>query len=239
MSFLNSLRPPASYQSGESEEQVEAESIRDHWKCETLESRKRVREELGDPQPRKYCFGCVYELSTEGVQISSADFKELCLVAAKCVGQMSLEAYGKELERLYKGFREKTNRKERHEHRVPLPEWKASSIVEHLCHHNVDPEIQTWIRLIEIQEMILVCMDSIVETNVAGQKRINKDSAATYEKLVKLWYHVASRPLDKQFGYRKNARMDIESVNQPFITTNQKSIIDYYTSSQGPHLVRQ
>jgi len=242
MSFLRSLRPP-SVASGESDEDVRSVASssgppKDVWKLEEVESRKRVREELGDPQQRKECFGCVYDLSTEGVHISREDFRQLCLVASKCIGQMSLEAYGKEIARLYEEFREKTNSKGLHEDRDPLPPWSAASIVEHMCHHNVDPEIQTWVRLIEIQEMIAITMTSIVEYNQHGQKRINDKAAATYERLVKTWYFVSSRQLDKHFAFRKNAKIDVDSINQPIVTQNQKSIIDYYVEAQGPYIRR-
>ncbi len=240
MSFLAALRHNHhEHEGGESDVESSENNTRrgfekaPEWTLEELSSRKRVREELGEPQPRKECFGCVYDLSTESVSICNESFKELCLVASKCIGQMSLEALGMELGRLYEDFRQEMNAKAQHEDRVPLPAWKPSSIVEHLKYHNVDPEIQTWVRLIEIQEMISIAMDSIVEIHpTTFVRRINKDSAATYERLVKLWYHVASRPLDKQFGYRKKGRLDIESVNQPFITKNQKSIVDYYVSAQ-------
>jgi hypothetical protein len=219
------------------EHEIEQDKGNGIWTPYELPTRKRLREELGSAQERKTCFGCVYDMSADSVHINSQDFKQLCLVASKCVGQMSLEALGKEIERLYESFREEANKKEQHEDRRPLPPWSASSIIEHLLFHNVDPEIQMWIRLIEIQEMIRTSQDSILEYNEKLKKmRVNKEASLVYERLVKLWYHVASRPLEKQFGYRKNAKIDIESVNQPFVTKNQKSIVDYYKEAQSFNL---
>ena len=62
------------------------------WEKTDLPSRKRARDVLGEPACRSKCFGCVYELSTEAVQIPSQTFKELILLASKCVCQMSLES---------------------------------------------------------------------------------------------------------------------------------------------------
>lgn len=210
------------------------------WELEELTSRKREREELGTPQPRNECFGCVYDMSTDGVTICHESFKELCVVASQCIGQMSMEALGKELGRLYEDFRQDMNNRSQHEDRVPLPPWKPSSIVEHLKYHNVDPEIQKWVRLIEIQEMINLTMETAIEINpITSKRRVNKDALRTYTELVKLWYHVAERPMEKQFGYRKKGRLDIEVANQPFITKNQKSIVDYYIAAQRQNLAFQ
>jgi hypothetical protein len=223
---------------GDEDETIAPQLQREKWNHEELTSRKRLREELGEPEARKYCFGCVYDLSQEAVPLCNESFRELCMVASKCIGQMSMEALGRELERLYNDFREETNRKARYDGQSPLPEWKAASIVEHLKEHNVDPEIQTWVRLVEIQELINKCHETILEVNEhTGKSRVSKDGARTYKDLVQLWYFVAKQPLDKQFGYRKGGRMDVESVNQPFITKNQKSIVDYYVSAQRRHFV--
>jgi hypothetical protein len=214
----------------DSEHQEHPPAERERWIPEELPSKKRVREELGEPDERKSCFGCVYELSADATQLPSQGFKELVLLASKCIGQMSFEALGSEMARIYEKFRRDINRRNRHEDEAPLPPWTASSIIEHLKYHNVDPEVQTLVRLIETQEMIGICCKGIVEVNEkTKQQRINKDALINYERLVKLWYHIASKPLDKQFGYRKNARVDLESVNQPFITKNRKTIVDYYT----------
>lgn len=211
-----------------------------NWELEELTSRKREREELGEPQPRNECFGCVYDMSTNGVSICHESFKELCVVASQCIGQMSMEALGKELGRLYEDFRQDMNNRKQHEDRVPLPPWKPSSIVEHLKYHNVDPEIQKWVRLVEIQEMINLTMETIIEINpTTNKRRVNKDALRTYTELVKLWYHVAERPMEKQFGYRKKGRLDIEVANQPFITKNQKTIVDYYIAAQAQNLAFQ
>jgi hypothetical protein len=240
MSFLarpNYFANSNSHQSEEQEHEDEQETEKEKWIPHELTSRKRLREELGEPQPRKVCFGCVYESCTESVRINNFDFKQLCLVASKCVGQMSLEAYGEEIAMYFAKFREDTNKNGLHEDGRPIPPWSASSIVEHLLYHNVDPEIQTWVRLIEIQEMIRTCSECIFEYNDKLKKmRVNKEASLTYERLVKLWYHVTSRPLDKQFGYRKSSKIDMDSINQPFITKNQKSIVDYYKEAQSSYI---
>lgn len=208
--------------------------VRDNWTPDELPSAKRAREELGEPEERKVCFGCIYELSTSSVQISSQAFKELVLLASTCLGQMSLEALCSEMARVYERFRSEINSRRRHEDQVPLPPWSAASIAEHLIYHNVDPEVQTWVQLIRIQEMQTLCCKTIVEVNDrTGQPRLNRDALCNYERLVKLWHHVASKPLDKQFGYRKGGRIDAQQINQPFVTKRQKYIVDYYSNGTG------
>lgn len=210
---------------------AEPEEEKEKWELQSLGSNKRAREELGEPGPRQFCFGCVYDLSTEGVPMCNESFRELVMVASKCIGQMSIEALGKEIERLYEQFRRETNKKKLHEG-TPLPEWKASSIVEHLLHHNVDPQVQVWVQLCHIQELIATELESIVEIGSKSKKpRLRKDGVQNYERLVKLWHHVSARPMDKMFAYRKDNKIDVESINQPFITRNQKSIVDYYTAA--------
>lgn len=205
---------------------------RDHWSPDELPSNKRLREELGEPEQRKYCFGCIYELSASAAQIPSKAFKELVMLGTKCIGQMTIEALSQEMARVYEEFRRDINSRRRHEDDVPLPPWSAASIAEHLTEHNVDPEVQTWVTLMRNKEMQNVCLKTMVEVNDrTGQPRLNRDALCNYERLVKLWYHVASKPLDKQFGYRKGARLDVESVNEPIVTKRQKYIVDYY----APH----
>jgi hypothetical protein len=205
------------------------EDHREKWVLNELPSRVVTRTELGVAGHRKHCFGCVYEFSTDAVTIPNQAFRELVLMASKCIGQMSLEALCTEMARIYKKFQQDVNSKHRHEDDVPLPDWDAATIAEHLKYHNIDPEVQTWIRLIEIQEMINIECESIIEINdKTGKRRNNKDALMNYERLIKLWYHVTSRPLDKQFAYRKGTRMDLDTINQPFVTKHQKTIVDYY-----------
>lgn len=207
------------------------EPTRDHWTPDELPSAKRARDELGEPEERKFCFGCIYELSTNTTQIPNQAFKELVLLGTTCIGQMSIEALSHEMARIYERFRSEINARRRHEDGTPLPPWSAASIAEHLVNHNVDPEVQTWVQLVRIQEMQTLCCKTIVEINDrTGQPRLNRDALCNYERLVKLWHHVASKPLDKQFAYRKGARMDVAQINQPIVTKRQKCIVDYYSS---------
>lgn len=214
-------------------------SIKDAWKpAGSLPSRKRERETFEQPpRDRGNCFGCVYDLSMNSKNITRTDFKELCMVAAKCTAQMSITVLGNELARLYKRMQEDVNSKNQFDGRNPLPDWDAPDIIDHLRHHNVDPEIQTWVRLVEIQEMITLCIDNMMEENeVTGQIRVNERELRKYDILIKQWYYVASRPLEKLFAYRKGARMDVASLTQPFVTATARPIVDEYLKAQQVHV---
>ena len=69
-----------------------------------------------------------------------------------------------------------------HEDDRPLPEWKAASIIEHLTKHNTDPEVQTWVRLIEIQEMII---DEIQENEKKLRREISQEDLEVFLKVLK------------------------------------------------------
>ena len=73
---------------------------KEKWNADELTSRKRLREELGEPEARKYCFGCVYDMSRDGAAMDNERFRDMCTVAAQFIGQNSMEALGKELESL-------------------------------------------------------------------------------------------------------------------------------------------
>lgn len=151
-------------------------SAKDAWQpAGTLPSRKRERDVFeAEPRDQGRCFGCVYDLTGNSKNIARTDFKELCMVASKCTAQMSITVLGNELARLYKRMQEDVNSKNQHDGRDPLPDWEAVDIIEHLRHHNVDPEIQTWVRLVEIQEMITLCIENMMEENtITHNRRVN------------------------------------------------------------------
>lgn len=214
-------------------------SAKDAWEpAGSLPSRKRERDafERG-PVDRGNCFGCVYDLSSNSKNISRTDFKEMCMVAAKCTAQMSITVLGNELARLYKKMQEDVNSRNQFDGRTPLPDWEAADIIEHLRHHNVDPEIQTWVRLVEIQEMITLCIENLMEYNrVNNNTRINRQELQKYSELVKMWYFVARQPLEKLFAFRKGARIDVQAMSQPFATTTGRSLIDEYQKAQQAHV---
>lgn len=54
--------------------------------------------------------------------------------------------------------------------------------------------------------------------------------------LLRQWYYVSSRPLEKLFAYRKGSRIDVQSMAQPFATHVGKSLIDNYISAQQQHV---
>lgn len=152
---------------------------------------------------------------------------------------MSITVLGNELARLYKRLQEDVNSKNLHDGRDPLPDWEAADIIEHLRHHNVDPEIQTWVRLVEIQEMITLCIGNMMEENsVTGHRRVNMQELRKYDLLLHQWYFVSSKPLEKLFAYRKASRIDVQSMQQPFATSVGKSLIDNYISAQQQHVSR-
>ena len=214
-------------------------SAKDAWQpAGTLPSRKRERDVFErDPCDQGKCFGCVYDLTGNSKNISRTDFKELCLVASKCTAQMSITVLGNELARLYKRMQEDVNSKNQYDGRDPLPDWDAADIIDHLRHHNVDPEIQTWVRLVEIQEMITLCIENMMEENtVTNHRRVNMQELRKYDMLLRQWYYVSSRPLEKLFAFRKASRLDVQSMSQPFATSVGKSLIDNYISAQQQHV---
>ncbi len=209
----------------------------ERWVQQTLAMEERIATELGPKGLRKDCFGCMYSEKT--AKMCSTEFEKMCFLGAKCVGQMSMEALGVIMARHYAAFRRDTNSRPMEEDDEPLPEWPAASIVDHLLHHNTDPEIQTWINLIRIQEMITIAIDSIVEFNeTTGKKRIAEKGLKSYDTLVKLWYFTASRPLPKCFGYKKGKHIDVDANNQPFITRHGKALVDHYVDAQERYIHR-
>lgn len=113
--------------------------------------------------------------------------------------------------------------------RAPIPGWDAASILHHLRYHNVDPEIQTALRLYEIQEVLCKAYDAIIEvSDKTGEVRINEKQAAIVERYIKLWYFVSRQKAKDLSFYNPGAHIDTNVASQSVVTTERKEIVNWF-----------
>jgi hypothetical protein len=99
---------------------------------------------------------------------------------------------------------------------LPLPEWSAERILECLFYHNTDPELQSWLRLYELQDWMRCIMEhgAIEIHEETGKIRPAKDSIASATKLMEQYYKINGRDVTKMLGYSGGSRIDYNAAKQ-------------------------
>ena len=193
-----------------------------------LKSRRLEIEAFGEAGSRAECFGCVY-FGEKDTTIPSDELVKLIEMARQSLGRIDMVCLAKGMADYYeKHIRQKINR-----HLMPgqkpLPEWKEAQILEHIRYHNQDPLVQQVIILAETQELRAALLDCCFEvSNKTGKVRPNKHNIESYEKMVKLQFHVQKQDATKMSFYSAGARINPEILNQGLLSTHTKSLHNYW-----------
>lgn len=117
----------------------------------------------------------------------------------------------KQVEEKYKLIRQKTN-KNKSLNEVKLPVWKAADILHHFRYHNTDPEIQHWLKLNSLQQIMkTVVENSLVEKNdITGKERINERQFKIYLDAMKQHSSVSKENPKKMAFYQPGRYLNNE-----------------------------
>lgn len=111
---------------------------------------------LGTPQPKDECFGCVYARN-DSTAIEFNRWSALEAMAAKMFSSADLEALAGEMEKFYERYMRGPTLKafaaRGYKGAPPLPEWKAATIVAHFETHNNDFLFRRVKRLRQVDEL--------------------------------------------------------------------------------------
>lgn len=197
-----------------------------------LLSRQAELDALGEAQDRSKCFGCVYMGEREQTAIPYKDLMDLIEMGRKAMGRCHPVTLAKEMARRYRVLRREINKQVMPGER-PLPEWKASTILEHIRSHNQDPETQMWVTLCEIKELKEAALEGAVEYNKGTKrKRVNDKQVSAYEKLVKLEMFVYNKKPQDMWGYSAGGHLDPKSMNQGMLALSGKPVVSLWQNAK-------
>ncbi len=188
-----------------------------------LKTRVIERERLGEPPERSQCFGCVYF----GERDTSVPFEQLNILidmARQSMGRTDMVVLAEHMATYYEEeVRHRINRSLLPGERMLGP-WPASQILEHLRHHNQDPQVQQVVLLAEMQEMRALLLDCCFERSVKTKAiRPNKHNIDCYDKIVKLQLLTHKQDAAKMAFYSANARIKDEMLSE-LISTQTKRV---------------
>lgn len=195
-----------------------------------LPSRQIERERMPEQQRQQQseCFGCVYMGERNAAAIPYEDIMEIIDMARKSIGRTDLTTLALHMAKKYKRLRREINRNLL-EGEEPLPPWNARTILDHIRHHNQDPEVQQVVILSEIQELREKALNACLEKDtVKGNVRCNKDQVACYEKLVKLQSFIQGKDPSKQAFYSGGAHIDPKVTKQGLLAVTGKNLVSYW-----------
>ena len=179
-----------------------------------LATREQEQRELGEPDPRSTCFGCIYMGERDTGAMNQEDLVELMDMVVKSIGQTDEVTLVKEVARRYRGIRDKTNRSLLPGER-PLPDWSPSTILDHFRWHHCDPEFHLWLGLKDVREAKAVALEAMVVCNTpTKRRRIDKDQVRAYTDLVKLEWQLAKIDPSKCTFYSAGKRLDVEGISK-------------------------
>ena len=214
-------------------EALEADEGPPRYEACGLVTRLEEKQELGEPDNRSVCFGCVYIGEREQTAIPYKDVMDLIEMGRAAVGRCHPVTLAKDMAERYARIRQKCNRNLL-PGETPLPEWKPATILDHIRNHNQDPETQMWVSLCEIQELKQAALEGAVEVHPATKrKRVNDKQIAAYERLTKLQYFVQSKDPQKMWGYSGGSHIDPKSISQGMMAMSGKNIVALWENARS------
>ena len=202
------------------------------WEPHGLESRRREKYELKDETPtnstQENCFGCIYIGERVKVTVPEEKFLELITLIRECVARSDPVTLAKYVHKRYTALQKDVN-DNLLDGNEPLPDWSQSMILNHIRNHNTDAEIQTWLRLTEIQELMQVALKASVEIDQeTGHIRINTQQNKAYQDLLKLYCQVAKLDLSKMIFMSNGDHINMDNARQEIIAKDDKDLFNYF-----------
>lgn len=196
-----------------------------------LDSRQKEENELGYPDKQGNCFGCVYIGEQDAAAIPYEDIIILINYIRKSIARTDPINLSQHIAEQYAILRADINRTLMPGEK-PLPKWTAATILDHIRNHNTDPEIQTWVRLSEIQELMQVALYSSVEQDVdTGAKQVNEKQCKIYMDLCKVYEQLQKSDPTKKNFFKPGAHIDMKTASQGFIAVSGKNLTDRWNNT--------
>ena len=193
-----------------------------------LPSRTHEHCELDQPQKRSECFGCVYVGERNTASIPYEDIMSIINIARQSLARTDLATMAIHMAQKYAKLRSEINRNLM-PGEDPLPEWKASTILDHIRHHNQDPEVQQVVCIAEVQELREHALNACLERDeMSGNIRANKDQVACYERLTKLQFQLQRMDATKMAFYSGGAHLDPKTTKQGVFAMSGKNLRSYW-----------
>ena len=215
------------------EEAIEGEEGDDDvalYKPLLLPSRTYEQAELNESQKRSECFGCVYIGEKNAAAIPYEDIMNIINIARQSMARTDLSTMAIYMAEKYEKLRNEIN-SSLMPGEDPLPEWKASTILEHIRHHNQDPDVQQLVCIAETQELREHLLNACLEKDeITGNVRGNKDQIACYEKITKLQFQLQKMDATKMAFYSGGAHVDTNVAKQGAFAMSQKNLRSYWSS---------
>jgi len=192
-----------------------------------LETRHEEKVELGKPDVRKGCFGCVYVGERDPTAIQYENIAALVDMITKTIARTDPINLSIHVAKRYKKMQTDINNNLL-PGEEPLPEWSAASVLDHIRNHNTDPQIQTWLRMCEIQELMQVALEASVEIDKeTGDKRVVSSQVKIYLDLLKVYESLSKSDPSKKLFYKPNAHIDMNANSQGLLAVSGKNIFKY------------
>jgi hypothetical protein len=104
--------------------------------------------------------------------------------------------------------------------------WTCYGMISHFIYHNSDPWIKTWLRQVQLSELIDTFHDECIYLRHAASKRknLNKDNAKLYSAMVKTEQSIMNAKPDKMCFVNKKRSLE-QGTNTAFITTIHRKVI--------------
>jgi hypothetical protein len=193
-----------------------------------LATREEELTELGPPRvPRSSCFGCVYIGEVEAGESSSEELIVLFKYIRKCISKMDPISLAVDVANRYLVIQKDVNSHLTY-NQQPLPDWDAASILEHFRYHTADPEMQTWLRIVELQEMGKIALRaSVIRNTDNDEMQLDEKQCKLYMEITKSIESLYKSDPSKKLYYSGGNQFDTKAASEGPIAYSGKSIVSY------------
>jgi hypothetical protein len=193
-----------------------------------LVSRQQEHNELGSPDLRSGCYGCCYVGEQEAGAVPIEELMNLMTMIRKSIAKTDQINLAMHVAQKYETIRTRINQNLMYGEK-PLPEWRAATILQHLRMHNTDPELQTWSRMVELQELAQVALNaSVVRNSESGEIRLDAGQTKLYLELNKQIESLSKTDVTTKLYYSGGNHLDMKAASEGPISYSGKTLISMW-----------
>ena len=190
-----------------------------------LISRQQEHNEMGAPDLRSGCYGCCYIGEQETGAVPIEEIKNLMNMLRKSIAKTDQINLAIHVAQRYEQMRMKINKNLMPGER-PLPEWSAATILQHMRMHNTDPELQTWNRMVELQELAQIALNaSVVKNAETGETKIDVSQAKIYLEFAKQMEALSKTDVTTKLYYSGGSHFDTKAASEGPISYSGKTLL--------------
>jgi len=197
-----------------------------------LLTRQQEFNELGSPDAQSGCFGCCYNGEQEAGAATREDIVAIMNMIRKTISKTDPINLAMHVAQRYKKIQDDVN-SNLMPGEAPLPDWTAATILNHLRVHNTDPELQTWHRIVELQELAQIALNaSVVRNPDTGAVSIDEKQAKMYLEFVKQLESQSKSDPSKKLYYSGGNHIDMKVASEGPISYSGKNIVDFWNNKR-------